>query len=91
VFFDHFALAHMSDHFALVGSNEVGLLEPDTMNVLLMLFSVDPNQIGHFELIQIYNLNLCILSEFVTLPLRQLIWSCKLIPVKQVISFLDTL
>jgi hypothetical protein len=33
------------------------------------LFSVDPNQIGHFELIQIYNLNLCILSEFVTLPL----------------------
>jgi hypothetical protein len=41
VFFDHFGLAHMSDHFTLVG-----LLEPDTVNVLLMLFSVDPNQLA---------------------------------------------
>jgi hypothetical protein len=46
VFFDHFGLVHMSDRFALVGSDEVGLLEPDAVNVLLMLFSVDPNQLA---------------------------------------------
>jgi hypothetical protein len=45
VFFDHFGLAHMSDHFALVGSDEVGLFEPNDVNVLLMLFSIDPNQL----------------------------------------------
>jgi hypothetical protein len=46
VFFDHFGLAHMSDHFALAGSDEVGLFEPDATNVLLMLFSVDSNQLA---------------------------------------------
>jgi hypothetical protein len=46
VFFDHFGLVHLFNHFALVGSGEVGLLEPDPMNVLLMLFSVDPNQLA---------------------------------------------
>jgi hypothetical protein len=46
VFFDHFGLGHMSDHFALVGSDEVGLLEPNVANVLLMLFFVDPNQLA---------------------------------------------
>jgi hypothetical protein len=36
----------MSDHFTLVSSNEVGLLKPDAVNVLLMLFSVDSNQLA---------------------------------------------
>jgi hypothetical protein len=35
----------MSDHFTLVGSDEVSLLELDVVNVLLMLFSVDTNQL----------------------------------------------
>jgi hypothetical protein len=40
-------------HFALVVSDEVGLLQPDVVNVLLILFSVDPNQpviLNSFEL-----------------------------------------
>jgi hypothetical protein len=45
VLFDHFGLVQMSDHFTLVGSDEIGLLEPDAVNVLLMLFYVDPNQL----------------------------------------------
>jgi hypothetical protein len=52
MFFDHFALAHMSNHFALVGSDEVGLLEPGDVNVLLMLFSVDPNQLSTLNLFE---------------------------------------
>jgi hypothetical protein len=53
VFFDHFGLVHMSNHFALVSSDEVGLLEPDAVNVSLMLFSVDLNHLpilNSFEL-----------------------------------------
>jgi hypothetical protein len=70
------------DHFALVGFDEVGLLgwlDSNTVNVLLMLSSVESAQ-------------LVILNSFVfvTLPFRQLNWSCNLIPIKQVIYFLDT-
>jgi hypothetical protein len=54
VFFDHFGLVHMSDRFALVCSDEVGLLEHDAVNVLLMLFSIDPNQLAILNSFELY-------------------------------------
>jgi hypothetical protein len=39
-FFDHFGFIHVLDHFAFVGSDEVGLLSwlnPDTGDVLLTM------------------------------------------------------
>jgi hypothetical protein len=34
------------DHFVLVGYDEVGLLDPDVVNVLLMLSSVESDQLA---------------------------------------------
>jgi hypothetical protein len=38
---DYFGFAHVSDHFVLVG-----LLDPDAVNVLLMLSSVESTQLA---------------------------------------------
>jgi hypothetical protein len=36
MFFDHFGFTHVLDHFT-AGSDEVGLLDPNVVDVLLML------------------------------------------------------
>jgi hypothetical protein len=38
---NHFGFAHEPDHFVLVGSDEIGLLYPNAVNVLLMLSFVE--------------------------------------------------
>jgi hypothetical protein len=46
VLFDHFGFVHVLDHFALLGSDIVGLLDPDAIDVLLMLSSVESSQLA---------------------------------------------
>jgi hypothetical protein len=45
---DHFGFTHMPNHFVLVGYDEVGLLDPDAVNVLLMLSFVESSQVAIF-------------------------------------------
>jgi hypothetical protein len=39
-------ITHVLDHFALLGSDIVGLLDPDAIDVLLMLSSVESSQLA---------------------------------------------
>jgi hypothetical protein len=45
VLLDHFSFIHVLDHFTLIGSDEVGWLDSDAVNVLLMLSSIESDQL----------------------------------------------
>jgi hypothetical protein len=48
---DHFGFMHVLDHFVLVSSDGVGLLDLDAVNVLLMLYSSQLATLNSFELV----------------------------------------
>jgi hypothetical protein len=58
---DHFGFTHMPNHFVLVGYDEVGLLDLDAVNVLLMLSFVESSQVAIFNSF-VFVIQACILE-----------------------------